>query len=340
MSQHGYESGRLNLPFVGIATFAKSPYAGDWSQISADAAVMGAPFDFGTQFRAGARFGPRAVREASTLFSFGHAGAYDHEDEVTYLEGVRIVDIGDADIVHTDTETSHANIEAGVRAMLRAGALPVVIGGDHSINIPCIRAFAEDCAENGPIHILQIDAHLDFVDVRHGVRHGHGNPMRRAAERSYVSGITALGIRNVSSTAKDGYEAARAMGDDILSVRQARRLGAEGVLARIPAGARVYVTLDIDGFDPSIAPGTGTPSHGGFLYYEVLEILQGIARRHEVAGIDLVEVAPDYDHSGVTAILAAQVLLNFLGFIFHARGLRGAENAATANVIAPPQDPT
>ncbi|MCB6177240.1 agmatinase [Rhodobacter sp. Har01] len=319
MSGHGYESGRLNLPFVGISTFGKRPYLADWGAIRADVAVLGAPFDFGTQFRAGARFGPRAIREASTLFSFGHAGAYDHEDDCTYLgSDVRIVDIGDADIVHTDTETSHANIETGVRAILDAGALPVVLGGDHSVNIPCIRAFAG----RGPIHILQIDAHLDFVDVRHGVRHGHGNPMRRAAEQEHVTGITALGIRNVSSTAKDGYDAARAMGDDILSVRQVRALGRAAVLARIPAGARLYVTIDIDGFCPSIAPGTGTPSHGGFLYYEVLEILQGVARTHDIVGIDLVEVAPDYDHSGSTAILAAQVLLNFLGFIFHARKTR------------------
>lgn len=316
---HAYETGRLNLPFVGIATFGKRPYIADWSAITADVAILGAPFDAGTKYRAGARFGPRAVREASTLFSFGHAGAYDHEDDATYLgPEVSIVDLGDADIIHTDTEGSHANIETGVRAIIDAGALPVVIGGDHSVNIPCIRAFAG----RSPIHILQIDAHLDFVDVRHGVRHGHGNPMRRAAEQPHVTGITALGIRNVSSTARDGYEAARAMGDDILSVRQVRALGVAGVLARIPAGAALYVTIDIDGFCPSIAPGTGTPSHGGFLYYEVLEILQGVAKAHAIVGIDLVEVAPDYDPTGSTAILAAQVLLNFLGFIFHARASR------------------
>lgn len=320
MAGHGYESGRLNLPFVGIATFGKRPYVEDWDNIRADACILGAPFDFGTQWRAGARFGPRAVREASTLFSFGHAGAYDHEDDATYLAGdVRIVDLGDADIVHTDTVKSHANIEYGVRKILAAGALPVVIGGDHSVNIPCVNAFDG----HGPIHILQIDAHLDFVDERHGVRFGHGNPMRRAAEKDYVTGLTQLGIHNVSSTAKEGYEAARKMGSDILSVRQVRALGREGVLARIPAGARLYVTIDIDAFCPSIAPGTGTPSHGGFLYYEVLEILQGVAKAHEVVGIDLVEVAPDYDPSGSTQILAAQVLLNFLGFIFHARGGRG-----------------
>lgn len=314
---NSYDSGRLDLPFVGISTFGKRPYVADWGAIDADVAVLGAPFDFGTQFRAGARFGPRAVREASTLFSFGHAGAYDHEDDCTYLpQSVRIVDIGDADIIHTDTARSHANIRKGVEAILKAGALPDVIGGDHSVNIPCIEAFEGQ----GEFHVLQIDAHLDFVDERHGVRVGHGSPMRRAAEKPYVTGLTQVGIRNVSSTAREGYEAARAMGADILSVRQFRALGPAAVAARIPKGARVYVTLDIDGFCPSIAPGTGTPSHGGFLYYEVLELLQVVARAHEVVGMDLVEVAPDYDHGQTTSILAAQVLLNFLGFIFHARG--------------------
>lgn len=317
MSKHGYETGRLNLPFVGISTFAKKPYVEDWRKIDADVAILGAPYDFGTQWRPGARFGPRAVREASTLFAFGHAGAYDHEDDATYLgEDVRIVDIGDADIIHTDTTASHANIEVGVRAILAAGALPVIIGGDHSINIPCINAFDDQ----GDIHILQIDAHLDFVDVRHGVTHGHGNPMRRAADKSYVTGLTQLGIRNVSSTTHEGYEDARRMGSDILSVRQCRKFGTEAVLARIPKGARIYITIDIDGFCPSIAPGTGTPSHGGFLYYEVLELLQGVAQAHEVVGIDLVEVAPAYDPTDSTAILAAQVLLNLLGFIFEAKG--------------------
>ena len=316
MSDHGYAAGRLNLPFVGISTFGKRPYIADWDAIKADVAILGAPYDFGTQWRPGARFGPRSVREASTLFSFGHAGAYDHEDDATYLASdVRIVDIGDADIIHTKTEESHANIEFGVRKILAAGAIPLVIGGDHSINIPCINAFSDQ----DPVHVIQIDAHLDFVDERHGVTAGHGNPMRRAIEKSWVSGMTQLGIRNVSSTAKEGYDDARARGSDILSVRQVRKLGVDAVLERIPVGARYYVTIDIDAFCPSIAPGTGTPSHGGFLYYDVLEILQGLAKRGQVAGIDLVEVAPAYDPTDSTQILAAQLLLNFIGFIFHNR---------------------
>ena len=201
-----------------------------------------------------------------------------------------------------------------VRAILARGALPVALGGDHAINIPCIRAFSDQ----EPIYIVQIDAHLDFVDVRHGVTEGHGNPMRRAAEQRHVTGLTQLGIRNVSSTAREGYEDARARGSNILSVRQVRKLGVQGVLNRIPAGARYYVTIDIDGFDPSIAPGTGTPSHGGFLYNQVIN-LSGAQLAGKVVGVYLVEVAPAYDPTGITAFLAAQVLLNFLGYIYAER---------------------
>lgn len=328
---HSYEHGRLDLPFVGHCTFGKRPTCLDWDAIDADVAVLGVPYDMGTQYRAGARFGPRGIREASTLFSFGHGGAYDHEDDAVYLpmDQVRIVDIGDADIIHTDTVASHRNTEFAVRKILERKALPLVLGGDHAINIPCVRAFEGE----EPIHIVQIDAHLDFVDVRHGVREGHGNPMRRASELPFVTGMTQLGIRNVSSTAREGYEAARAAGSVIRSVRQCRNLGADGVLDLIPAGKRYYLTIDIDAFCPSIAPGTGTPSHGGFLYWEVMEILQGLAKRGDIVGIDLVEVAPAYDPSGVTSMLAAQVLLNLLGYIFHERLQRieraGAGTSAT-----------
>lgn len=318
--RHSYETGRLNLPFVGVCTFGKNPLALDWGAVDADVAVLGAPLDMGTQWRAGARFGPRAIREASTLFSFGHGGAYDHEDDYTYLEGARIVDVGDADIVHTDTIESHRRIEAAVRALRATGALPVVIGGDHSVNIPCVAALSDAA----PFHLVQIDAHLDFVDERHGVRFGHGNPMRRAAEQSNVTGLSQFGIRNVSSTAREGYAAARAMGSDILSVRQVRAMGPAAAAARVPQ-TPIYITIDIDAFCPSIAPGTGTPSHGGFLYYEVLELLADLVRTRPVVGVDLVEVSPDHDRAGVTAILAAQLLLNLIGRILRAR----AENAST-----------
>ena len=310
-----YDKGRLNLPFVGIATFGKYPYQQDWNNIDADIAILGAPFDFGSQFRSGARMGPRGIREASTLFSFGHAGAYDHEDDITYLpsDSTKIVDLGDADIIHTDTINSHKNIKDGVKKILSAKAIPIVLGGDHSINIPCIDAFENE----GEIHLIQIDAHLDFVDERHGVRFGHGNPMRRASEKSYVTGMTQIGIRNVSSTAKDGYIDAKSRGSSIFSVRQFRKLGIDNILETIPKNKKYYITIDIDAFDPSIASGTGTPSHGGFYYYEILELLDMIIQRGDVVGMDLVEVAPDYDLTFSTSTLAAQLLMNAIGRILY-----------------------
>ena len=317
MSENTYDSGRLNLPFVGICTFGKYPYVQDWEKINADIAILGAPFDFGSQFRSGARMGPRSIREASTLFSFGHAGAYDYEDDIVYLpeDTTRIVDIGDADIIHTDTIKSHANIEYGVRKILEANAVPIVLGGDHSINIPCINAFEKQ----EPIHIIQIDAHLDFVDERHGVRLGHGNPMRRASEKSYVSGMTQIGIRNVSSTSREGYIDAKEKGSSIFSVRQFRKIGIDEMLNNIPKNVRYYLTIDIDAFDPSIAAGTGTPSHGGFYYYEILELIDGLTKQGNIVGMDLVEVAPDYDITNSTSTLAAQLLMNIIGRVLYNR---------------------
>ena len=315
MTKNTYDQGRLNLPFVGICTFGKYPYIEDWDKIKADIAVLGAPFDAGSQFRSGARMGPRGIREASTLFSFGHGGAYDHEDDITYLpaDTTRIVDIGDADIIHTDTIQSHANIEFGVKKILEAKAIPVVLGGDHSVNIPCINAFRNE----DPIHIIQIDAHLDFVNERHGVRFGHGNPMYRASEKEYVSGMTQIGIRNVSSTAREGYIEAKERGSKIFSVRQFRKMGISQILNTIPKNIRYYLTIDIDAFDPSIASGTGTPSHGGFYYYEILELIDGLTKQGKIAGLDLVEVAPDYDITNSTSTLAAQLLMNIMGRLLY-----------------------
>ena len=317
MTKNTYDQGRLNLPFVGICTFGKYPYIEDWDKIEADIAVLGAPFDAGSQFRSGARMGPRGIREASTLFSFGHGGAYDHEDDITYLpaDTTRIVDIGDADIIHTDTIQSHANIEFGVKKILEAKAIPVVLGGDHSVNIPCINAFRNE----DPIHIIQIDAHLDFVNERHGVRFGHGNPMYRASEKEYVLGMTQIGIRNVSSTAREGYIDAKERGSKIFSVRQFRKMGISQILNTIPKNIRYYLTIDIDAFDPSIASGTGTPSHGGFYYYEILELIDGLTKQGNIVGLDLVEVAPDYDITNSTSTLAAQLLMNIMGRLLYNR---------------------
>ena len=304
----------MDLPISGICSFAKQPICTDLDRLDADVAILGAPLDMGTMYRSGARFGPRAIREASTLYAFGPEGAYSPEDDQYHLsrESVRIVDAGDADIIHTDVAGSFANIEKAVRKILARGALPVVLGGDHSVHIPCIRAFSD----RPPVHVVQVDAHLDFGKDQEGVTFGHNQPLRRTSELSHVTGMTQIGIRNFTFSGRGSYEEARAAGSEIVTMRRARELGMAGVLQLIPEGRRYYCTIDIDGLDPAVAPGTGSPSPGGFLYDEVIDLLRGLARRGQVVGVDLVEVAPPYDATGATSLLAAQLLLRFLGYVF------------------------
>lgn len=302
----------LNLPFTGICTFGKYPVCSDINQLDADVAVIGVPNDMGTQWKSGARMGPRGIREGSTLYSFGLNGAYDIEKDITYL-GPRwkVVDCGDVDMVHGDMMQCHENTEEAIRKIVSKGAMPVVLGGDHSITIPVGKALEE----LGPFHVIQIDAHLDWADHRSGQRYGHGSCIRRLSEMDHVQKIFQFGIRGISSSLKEDVDAAREYGSVILSPRQIRKMGIERVIELLPEGEKYYITLDIDGLDPSVAPGTGTPSPGGFIYDEVNELLEGIAKRGKVIGFDLVEVAPPYDPAGMTGQVGARLALDLLSFV-------------------------
>jgi agmatinase len=309
---------RLNLPFTGIATFAKVPYHPDLSTLNADVAVVGAPYDLGTQVRSGARFGPRGIRNASAIYGMRTVTYYDAEFDELYLDGVSIVDVGDADMIHGRPDACLANIEATTRAILDRGAMPVTLGGDHAVPIPILRALEN----HGPLVVVQIDAHLDFVDERFGVREGHGNVMRRIAEMDHVTGIAQLGIRGPGSSDPSDFEDAKRMGSVIIGPREFRRIGIPAVLDRIPWSAKYYVTMDCDGFDAALMPGTGSPSPGGFNYHEVVDLLRGLAVKGDVVGFDFVEVAPVYDQTEVTGQTAARVILDFLGAIFKEREKR------------------
>lgn len=317
---------RLNLSFTGIATFAKVPYQQDLGALDADVAVVGAPYDLSTQSRSGTRYGARGIRNASTIYGMRTVRYYDVEEDEVFLDGVSIVDVGDADMIHGSPARCLANIEATTAKILERGAMPVTLGGDHSVPIPILRAFRE----HGPICVVQIDAHLDFVDERFGVREGHGNVMRRIAEMEHVSDIAQIGIRGPGSSDPSDFDDARAMGSVIIGPREARRIGMSAVAERIPDAPRYYVTMDCDGFDAAAMPGTGSPSPGGFQYHEVVDLLRLIAKKGDVVGFDFVEVAPPYDPTEVTAQTAARVVLDFLGAIFKEREARGVLPRAAA----------
>jgi agmatinase len=310
----------LNLPFTGIVSFSKWPICTDVQHLEADVAIIGMPYDQSTQYRSGSRFGPRGIRDGSTIYGFGLGGAYDPERDEIYLDDRwRLIDCGDVDIVHGDQTQCHENLRAAIRAIVHRGAMPVVLGGDHSITAPIVEALDS----SGPFAVIQFDAHLDFVDERAGNRYGHGSPMRRVSECAHVNGMAQLGIRGIGSSGPADFKAAREYGSVIFSPRDVRRLGIPEILDRLPRRDRYYVTIDCDGLDPGIAPGNGSPSPGGFDYYEMQELLEGIARLGQIVGFDFVEVAPMYDLSGITNQTAARVILDFIGFILKEREKSG-----------------
>jgi agmatinase len=309
---------RLNLPFTGITSFCRLPICLEWEKLDADVAILGVPFDMSTQYKSGTRFGPRGIREASAIYSLQDVGYYDHEFDEYFLEGVRIVDCGDVDMVHMDPHKCMQNTYEDVRKLLSKDVMVVCLGGDHAVPIPVLRAMKD----LGPFHAIQFDAHLDFVDERFGVREAHGNPMRRISEMEHVSGMTQIGIRGPGSSGRIDFDQAISYGSTIIGPRKFRQLGADGVVELLPKDTGFYVTIDCDVLDPALAPGNGSPSPGGLDYYEVTDVLRGIAARGEVVGFDFCEVAPIYDPTGVTCQVAARIILDFIGAIFSERRKR------------------
>ena len=308
-------SPKPQLPYVGIRTFMKRPYQADWTTIDADIAVLGAPFDYGTAVRPGARFGPSAIREASQMHSALN-GHYDPDEDKVFLDPaeIRIVDLGDVPMIHFDAMQCIDNIREAVESVAASGAFLLVLGGDHSVHAPCIEGFRAN--GHNSIHIVHLDAHLDYVDERMGVRYGQGNPLRRAAELPFVSGITHIGIRGVGSSGPDDFRDARATKSRIVTMKEFRRIGVQAALAQIPEEAVVYFTVDIDGFDASLVPGTGTPSYGGLTYDDGIEIVSQVAMTRRCIGMDFVELAPVLDASGASALFASQFLTTSLCQIF------------------------
>ncbi len=296
-------------PHTGIATFCKAPYVQDLEGTEADVVVVGVPYDGATAMRPGSRQAPRAIRDASTRFGFlgrqPSPGFYDINRDKRLLEGMRLVDYGDADVIYYDRERNFRLIGEKIGAVLDHGALPVVLGGDHSISYPVIRAFDK----LGPLTIVLIDAHLDYKDEVMGLRYTNNSPMRRAHELPFVERIISLGIRGIKSTDRDVQES-RSAGNLVFSNYDVFARGVDGVLGEIPDEiGNYYVSIDIDGLDPSIAPGTESPEAEGLTFTQVKGLLQGMGERGRLVGVDLVEVNPYLDQSELTAHMSAQLLI-------------------------------
>ncbi len=289
--------------FAGLATFARLPEAGAVARW--DIGIVGVPFDGGTSYRPGARFGPAAVREASRLLR-----PYNPAADALPFELAQVVDVGDIACTPFSTEEAVAQIEAAATALLGedAGRRLVAVGGDHTIALPLLRATA---GRHGPLALVHFDAHLDTWDTYFGQRFTHGTPFRRAweegllrREQSVHVGLRGPLYAGTDLTDDAGMGFAQVTTDDV--ARRGIDEVAAAVLARV-RDAPVYVSVDIDVLDPAHAPGTGTPEAGGLTSRELLSLLRGLELA-AVVGADVVEVSPAYDQSEITAVAASHVL--------------------------------
>jgi agmatinase len=297
-------------PFAGIASFLKAPYMADPRSSDAEVAILGIPYDEATTARPGARYGPRAMRDASTNWAYREAATpfYDGEAGAQLLGGVRFVDSGDVDLPPTaQPERSHPLIGARVGRLLEHELFPVVLGGDHSITYPILKAFGRR-----PLHLVQFDTHMDYWNDESGMLYTHASPIVRSHESGLVQQVTQYGIRGLH-TASDQIELARERGVTTFWCEQAKHTPVADLVAHIEPGEDVYITFDIDALDPSIAPGTGTPEPGGFSYYEAKAILRAVALRAHVIGMDMVEVNPLYDPMEITALHAVRLIFDGVG---------------------------
>lgn len=299
-------SGMVRPRFAGLATFMRLPLWREGDPVP-EIAIFGVPFDSGTTFRPGARFGPRALREASTLMRHHHPVL-----AISPYELARVADCGDAPVNPLDIAASLDLMSAYARTFTAQGAVPLVAGGDHLISLGILRALRE----KAPFGLVHFDAHSDTADQYFGgARLAHGTPFRRAVEEGILDPrrIVQIGIRG-SLNAADELAWAQAQGITVLRIEEALALGAEGVARRVReiiGLTACYLSFDIDCLDPAYAPGTGTPEIGGFTTREAQGMLRAL-RGLDIIGADLVEVAPAYDVGGITALAGASLMWEIL----------------------------
>jgi agmatinase len=236
---------------------------------------------------------------------------WDFDIGGTLLNGqlIKIVDCGDIVGDPADLAEQRRRAELAVKKILAAGALPIVLGGDHSIPIPVFRAYEG----RGPITLVQVDAHIDWRDEINGVREGLSSPMRRASEMAHFDKIFQIGLRAAGSARAEEVAAALAWGAILVPDIELQQIGMEAVLARIPDGRQYYLTIDADGIDPTIMPAVAGPAPGGVTYAQIRTLIHGLVGKGRVVGMDIVEITPKRDVNGISAITAGRLIVNLIG---------------------------
>jgi len=299
---------RQQPKFAGIKTFMRLPHCQRFEGI--DFAVAGVPWDGATSYRTGQRLAPDAIRKVSTTLR-----PYNLALDVDIFEHCAGIDFGDLPVVAGYIEDTYAGIEAALSPLVAAGVVPVLMGGDHSITLPELRAVAKT---HGPVALIHFDSHTDTNDQYFGRPYYHGSPFRRAVEENILAAENSIqvGMRG-SVYSRDAYDDAAALGFQVITMSAAREMGIDKLLEAVRGRvgpAKVFLTFDIDVVDPAFAPGTGTPEVGGFTSGEALALVQGLKGLNFV-GFDVVEVLPAYDPAEITALLAANLIYEFLSLI-------------------------
>jgi len=294
--------------FCGVKTFMRLPYVPDISGKQVDFVIVGAPFDTGSTFRVGARFGPEHIRSTSVLWR-----PYNNVQGINIFDYLSGVDYGDVPVVPGFIEESYQKIADTMYTITKAGAIPIILGGDHSISLANLRGIYK---QHGEVCLIHFDAHVDTMDSYFGKLYNHGTPFRRATEERIIDPKCSIqiGVRG-SAYGPEDWEASEKMGFTVIPTHVAKEMSADDLVEKIKqtvGDRKVFFTFDIDFVDPAYAPGTGTPEAGGFSSYETLKILQKLTGLN-VVGYDLVEVLPAYDHPAeITSFLASAIIFEFI----------------------------
>jgi len=301
--------GQAAPTFVGVRTFLGAPYIPDLDDVHADFAVLGVPFDEGTWGWPGERYGPRAMRESSQEYKHDLTeGFYYVYGDRTVLKGKHWVDVGDVPVMPTVPSQTNDKITEMVRKIRSKGAFPIVLGGDHSITFPILRAF------DIPVSVIHFDAHLDTWNGAPG-NLDHASWVNRSVQLPSVKKVVQVGPRGLAND-EEAISNARKAHTTIITAEEVHRKGVDWALSQIPPAENIYITFDVDVMDPALAPGTGTLEPDGLNFSEIDGLLRGSASKGRLVGMDIVEVNPMRDGSTRTEQTAIRLLIDTLGSAF------------------------